>query len=218
MLPVFRACQAAPLCAGSPRPTAHGAAGPATSPPRAHRPLTWCALGEARLLDDSELGLRGAGLGLQGRRGPFPGQALGRLGAAGVSGQHSRVVRRGRGTSVSSKRRQGIFKGQALTQLPCSSNVYFAKKGCHLSSANRLHFPKSSFFCECQRQMRTLSGARPAVPGPPRAGHRCCGPRGTGCPLSAPVHSQAAGAGRVRAGAGLGLKLRAFHLFKNSTY
>lgn len=97
-------------------------------PPRRPPQLTWCALGEARLLDDSELGLRSARLGLQGRRGPFPGQALGRLGAAGVSGQHSRVVRRGRGTSVLSKRRWGTFKGKALIQPPCSNNVLFCKK------------------------------------------------------------------------------------------
>lgn len=178
MLPVFRACQAAPPCAGSPRPTAHGAAGPATSPPRACRPLTWCALGEARLLDDSELGLRGAGLRLQGRRGPFPGQALGRLGAAGVSGQHSRVVRRGRGTSVSSKRRQGIFKGQALTQLPCSSNVYFAKKGCHLSSANRLHFPKSSFSVNARDRRGRSAGLARLCRGRRVLGTAAAGPGG----------------------------------------
>lgn len=74
--------------------------------------LTWCTLGKPCLLDDSQLGLGGARLGLQGGRRTFPRQALGGLGTTGVSRQHSSVVRRGRGASVC-QREDRALKGQA---------------------------------------------------------------------------------------------------------
>jgi hypothetical protein len=123
--------------------------------------LTWCTLGKPGLLDDGKLGLWGARLRLQGGWGALPRQALGGLGATGVSRQHSGMVGRSWGTPGSPKEDRGIL--QWCSKKDVSIHLIFIKGSLCLLPTE----PRSvwlTFSVETQWGSMDSTSARPRMP------------------------------------------------------